>query len=77
MTLDEAWAEAEAALPKRWRFGISPYYPCGYEAYAYNIHRTPNTGLSRHSTGACYGDTAIEALQALTAKLRDRPEVSR
>jgi hypothetical protein len=69
--LGAAWAEAEAALPKGWRFGMSPYYPKGWESYAYDIRKTPNFGRSKHSTGACYGKTPAAAVRALVAKLRE------
>lgn len=71
-SLDAAWAEAEAALPKHWRLAISPYYPSGWEAYAYDIRRTPSSGKGKHGSGACYGDTPAAALRALAANLRER-----
>jgi hypothetical protein len=69
--LDAAWAEAEAALPKHWRLGIDPYYPSGWESYAYDIRRTPTSGLTKHSSGACYGEIPAAALRALAVRLRE------
>lgn len=65
----EAWERAEKACPEGWRFAMSPYYPEGWEAWAYDIHQTPYSGRSDHSTGACYGPTPTAALQALIEKL--------
>jgi hypothetical protein len=68
-SLDAAWAEAEqAAEAKGWRIAITPFYPEGYEAYAYDLTLWPSdvSGRSR----AHFGETAIEALRALIVELR-------
>lgn len=36
-TLDQAWSDAEAAMPEGWRFELSPYFPSGWEATAWDI----------------------------------------
>ena len=71
-SLDAAWTEAEAALPEGWRFGVSPYHPNGWQAFAYDIYQVPEYGQTDHSTGAIYGPTPTLALRALTARLREQ-----
>ena len=76
--IDAAWARAEAALPAHWRLGISPHYPSGWEAYAYDIRGVPTSAnsvmssRSGASTGACFGDSPAKALNALAETLRPR-----
>lgn len=85
MTLDEAWAEAEAALPEGWRlqlhyigpegpFSPGPGHEFGSPRYAAICDSQFYAGPDRWRgiTGEKFAETPVEALQALTVLLRAR-----
>ena len=72
--LGQAWQACEAALPRRWRFSLAPYYPNGWEAEAHDITRVWRPENRKYATGTSGPyDTPAAALRALEAALRDRP----
>ena len=65
VSLDEAWAEAEAALPEG----------CVFQGVRRSQLGMKNSWVASYGDGGgwfnFYGDTPAAALQALAAKLRD------
>jgi len=79
MSIDEAWAEAEKALPDDWSFGLTPYWDHGrwfgweVEAHAATYEFDDNRALSTGTLGA-FPDP-VTALRALLARLTEaKPE---
>jgi hypothetical protein len=66
MTLDAAWAEAEAALPEGWRLSLATNPP-EYGATAWSPDPSEPYAVGRD------GDTPAAALRALALALRDQP----
>ncbi|MDP2622294.1 MAG: hypothetical protein Q8Q29_00650 [Actinomycetota bacterium] len=77
MTLDEAWAEAEAALPEGWRIDtlrIGRNYPHEPEVEWVVWAEKPDYFAPRDGrTAFGSGPTPTAALQALAAALRETP----
>jgi hypothetical protein len=70
VTLDEAWAEAKAALPEGWHLLLSASPHAGNDAYA----RDPEDPHPTPWNVTANGSTPADALHALAAKLRGSPE---
>lgn len=68
-SLDAAWASATAAMPDGWRFSLSPVYPEGFEAMAYDLERNDFTAGSVQYREVAGADTPIATLLALAEKM--------
>lgn len=68
--LDAAWAEAEAALPEGWIFGVL----ARGDQYLAEAWEDDEAYASGDSAAEAYADTPAAALRALAAKLRERAD---
>ena len=75
-SLDAAWARATAAMPAGWRFSLSPVYPEGFEAMAYDLERNDFTAGSVQYREVAGGDTPVATLLALIEKMAARVELA-
>ena len=77
MSLDEAWAEAEDALGKRWEVSLHGNHDTGWYAtaeawwFAGGGYREVTTDTSRWGESYRGQPTPAAALHALAAKLRE------
>lgn len=74
MTLDEAWKEAEAALPEGAWITASGSLKLGYNVVVYNMAPTSSMFGTAWEVARVPSGPLLPSLQALTAALRGRPE---